>query len=205
MSSTLDGMSSQAPRRRRGESREKLLAASLAILVDEGYDAATTGRIARAAGLKQPSFYRHFESREACLREAILREGQLLADSHATRRAGLDDPASAATPESLREGFTLFFAFVRARPAFAHVLFALRDAPHAAGDAVREVLARLRDELVADLPRFGIDPPPNARMRADLLQAMTGQVLRGVAAGDYDLDAATDLLVAQAHALFEVP
>lgn len=55
---------------RLGERQRAVLDAARALLVQEGADALTMGRIARALGIKPPSLYKHFPDRTAI--EALL-------------------------------------------------------------------------------------------------------------------------------------
>lgn len=58
-------MQATRPARRNTElTRRRLIDGAVDILRREGLAAATTGRIAGAAGLKQPTFYVHFEDRD---------------------------------------------------------------------------------------------------------------------------------------------
>lgn len=58
-------MQTARPARRSTElTRQRLIDGAVDILRREGLAAATTGRIASAAGLKQPTFYVHFEDRD---------------------------------------------------------------------------------------------------------------------------------------------
>lgn len=60
-----ESMQAARPARRNTElTRQRLIDGAVDILRREGLAAATTGRIASAAGLKQPTFYVHFEDRD---------------------------------------------------------------------------------------------------------------------------------------------
>ena len=188
---------------RRNATRKNLLAGALRLLAAEGYEAATTGRVAASAGIQQSSFYRHFESRDACLAEAIQAAGSEFAARLAARRASVDPTCSPAPDPLHRAGFQLALQHLDENRDIARVLNSLRDADHAAGDATREVLAQLRDELIEDLPRLGIERvPDDAPMRVEMLFALVAQAAAGLRRGDYDRGAVSSFLTTQAHYLW---
>jgi len=197
-----EGKSATEQDGRRNETRTHLLEAALQLLVREGYERATTGRIAKAAGIQQSSFYSHFPSRDACLAEAVTLEADALIERLARRRRSLK-PVSAAAPvtrQAISAGFVLALGHLAQRRELAG-LVAMRDADHAAGEAVRHALERLRDGLVADLGRFGVAAPKDAAMRVELTMALTFQAAGGVRDGRYTLPAAVEVLTDQVIAL----
>ena len=70
--------------------RKRLIDGAIKILRTEGLAAATTGRIAEAAGIKQPSFYGHFSDRDACLQAAADKIGNRVLGLARERRASFD-------------------------------------------------------------------------------------------------------------------
>jgi AcrR family transcriptional regulator len=70
-------MQTARPARRSTElTRQRLIDGAVDILRREGMAAATTGRIAMAAGLKQPTFYVHFEDRDEVFEAAASEIGR---------------------------------------------------------------------------------------------------------------------------------
>jgi AcrR family transcriptional regulator len=70
-------MQTARPARRNTElTRQRLIDGAVDILRREGMAAATTGRIASAAGLKQPTFYVHFEDRDEVFEAAASEIGR---------------------------------------------------------------------------------------------------------------------------------
>lgn len=63
----------------REKTRTRLVDATIDVLVDEGYAALTTRRIAERAGVAQSTLMHHFETREALIAEAIPRIAAQLA------------------------------------------------------------------------------------------------------------------------------
>ena len=47
------------------DTRQRILAAALALFSEKGYDAVSVGEIAGAVGIKAPSLYNHFPSKQA--------------------------------------------------------------------------------------------------------------------------------------------
>ena len=191
--------------RRRNQTREKLLEGALALLVDEGYSAATTGRIARAGGIKQSSFYSHFDSRDACLAEAITTEGRALAARMAARRASLPDLDVASSPESIKAGVLMVLDHLKQHPNLARVLLQLADADGAMGDAVRAVLSELRDAFVHDFRRFGVTVSDDAAIRTEMLIALIAQAEMGIRRHGHDLDTVASIIVEHVRLLFPRP
>jgi len=71
MPDTLDGMAEQP-------TRERILDAAMALFGERGYRATTIGDIEAAAGLvpRRGALYRHFESKEAVFRAAVMQYSQ---------------------------------------------------------------------------------------------------------------------------------
>lgn len=74
----IDETSDKRPRRQRlsraeraAATRESIIDATIDCLVDEGYPALTTRRVAERAGVAQSTLMHHFETREALLVEAV--------------------------------------------------------------------------------------------------------------------------------------
>lgn len=189
---------------RRNDTRSRLVEHALQLLVRDGYEAATTGRIAKAAGIRQSSFYSHFPSRDACLVEAVTREADTLIARLSERRRALPrlSRGTRATRDAVRAGFVMTLAHLTQRDEL-RTLIMMRDAGHPAGQAVRDALARLRDALVADLGRFDVEPSADDGMRVELLMALTFQATSGVVEGRYPLPDVVEVLTQQATALFE--
>ena len=113
------------PRRRPRQARaqatvDAIVKATARVLVDEGYDRASTNRIAHAAGVSIGSLYQYFPSKEALV--AALVESHVAA--HA-RRAG-QSAAPGDRPPTLRQRARLLvrgmMAAYRVDPQLHHVL-----------------------------------------------------------------------------------
>ena len=96
--------STQPARNKSSEStRHKLVEGAIEILRHEGLNAATTGRIAQAAGLKQPTFYAHFADRDAVLEAAAIEICRRMAERLASHLTGFDSSDKAAALRSTYE------------------------------------------------------------------------------------------------------
>jgi AcrR family transcriptional regulator len=112
------------PRRRPRQARaqatvEAIVKATARVLVDEGYDRASTNRIAHAAGVSIGSLYQYFPSKEALV--------AALVENHVQRmRAALDGALLESPPAALAERARLLvqgmMAAYRVDPQLHHVL-----------------------------------------------------------------------------------
>ena len=55
------------------DTKDKILSAALTLFADEGFEAVTVARIAQAVGIKPPSLYKHFESKQAIFKAILER------------------------------------------------------------------------------------------------------------------------------------
>ena len=182
----------------------KLNGREIPAMIDTGATlVAINETIAKRAGIRQSSFYSHFASREACLAEAATREAELLVQRLGSRRRALRDAPMALrrSREAAVAGLEMALAHLATHDEL-RALIAMRHAEHAAGDAVRAALARLRDGLVKDLDVFGVVAPRDATMRVELMMALTSEAADGVHEGRYTLDAVVPVLMDQVGALF---
>jgi AcrR family transcriptional regulator len=153
-------MTTQAPRTRlRGSQRRQLIVESaLPEFAQRGYEAASVGRIASAAGISRTVLYDHFRSKHALFVEVLdIEQAALLS----YMGAGLGSEGS--TEDRWRAAFDAFFAFVEEHPLGWLLLFPSHpplDA-EAATDyrrmraASNRVLASL---LADDARRAGLEP-----------------------------------------------
>jgi AcrR family transcriptional regulator len=145
-------------RLRAAERRSLIVSAALCEFAEIGYEAASMGRIAAAAGVSRSVLYDHFPSKHALFVELLRHwQGELLA--HLEQALGGTGPLR----ERMRGTFDAFFAFAEEHPVAWRLLFP--DHPPLDA-AVAEEMRRCRTEsnrvlarlLVADARRAGIDP-----------------------------------------------
>jgi AcrR family transcriptional regulator len=183
--------------------RRRLVEAALR-LTSEGGRNLTTSRVAREAGVAQPTFYVHFRDLDDIL-EAVAEvqiEG-LRRDFHKARnRIDVAALARGDTTEALREAFRLPLQAILARPVQFRVY--VQERAHGKtplGRHCRQIGDELRRDLVADLrtlERFTGRGRSDLEltMLADGLIALTESLGLGCLDGRYtNVERALDLLV----------
>ncbi len=193
-----------APRRSReeakAESRRRLLDACLDLIETDGQVGLTTGKVARRAGLAQPTFYVHFadidDLLESLLAEVLVRWGNATIEA---RRLNLERPDE----ERFRETFRIPMLALAAHPRALRVVLASRHDPSSTiGRWSAEVWEQHRSDLIDDLRRSGFPTRTAAGRRrvgmiADGIMALTTELVLGHVDGRYpDLEEAIDVLVA---------
>jgi len=181
--------------------RRRLLAAALRILDEEGEAGLTTGKVAKAAGIAQSSFYVHFKDMPDLLR-ALGEEGgeRLRRDMREARRRAREAPGEL---ESHRDAFRIPLEAVSRHPELLRILLRARHDPSSPlrGFAL-ETARAYREHHAADLAALGYtaDDERDRRrleMIADAMNAATDALALGHLEGRYpDLEEAADVLVA---------
>ena len=135
--------------------RNKLIQATLKILHKQGPTALTTGRIAQAAGVAQPTFYVHFKDMDEALEEAAAVVGESIRTRLSEFRDGLEDGASPQA--ALRHAFTTGVeALVADRRSAELFLRHRRDVANPLGRRWRELTDVAREDLIKDLHARGV-------------------------------------------------
>jgi AcrR family transcriptional regulator len=153
-------MTTDAPKTRlRGSQRRELVVeAATAEFAQRGYEAASLGRVARAAGVSRTVLYDHFPSKHALFVEVLGLEQQALL-RYLSAALGSQGP----TEDRWRAAFDAFFAFVEEQPLGWRLLFP--NHPPVNPEAAQEY-RRLRAEsnhvlaslLADDARRAGLEP-----------------------------------------------
>jgi AcrR family transcriptional regulator len=159
--------------------QERLLEAICDLTVSEGFGAITINQLIARAGVAKPTFYEHFESKEACLFMWVDREIERLISEIAT---AVQDGAT--TEDRVRMGITAVVEFMASDEERARVLllecFAAGRTVQRRIDAAYEQLAQLyqalREEWRVDHPEY----PPMSRVRA---RAIVGAIKDPLAGG----------------------
>jgi AcrR family transcriptional regulator len=138
--------------------RELIVEAALGEFAAVGYEAASVGRIATAAGVARTVLYDHFSSKLALFKGLLMTEGEALL---AYLSEGLESEGT--TEERWRATFDAFFRFAEDQPLAWRFLYPSR--PPLESEAAEEyrrarsesnrVMARL---LAADARRAGLEP-----------------------------------------------
>lgn len=149
-----------------------LVDACIEIVRDEGLTAVTPQRVAKAAGISAPGFYKHFRNVDDLLGVALgdLFE-QKASQQSATRLVeitGMDD--SPPSVETVRGVLDSMLAVFVSDPRFAELYLRYLNDPTMLGGVVTRFAARVRDDTVAVVWRkaqsLGVPPADYARVAA---------------------------------------
>lgn len=171
--------------------QERLLEAICELTVHEGFGAITVNQLIARAGVAKPTFYEHFESKEACLFMWVDREIERLIEE-----IGVAVQPESTTEDRVRMGVTAVVEFMAADEDRARVLllecFAAGRTVQRRIDAAYEQLAQLyqalREEWRVDHP----EDPPMSRVRA---RAIVGAIKEPLAGAIRDGRAEDSLLI----------
>lgn len=117
--------------------RQRLITATVAVVADVGFRAATVADIVRGAKVSRAAFYQHFADKDACLRAASAHGWGLLVRS--VRTATRDLPSGTEPEDELRAGLRAYLRFLAAEPAFTRIFYV--DMPGAGPDAWPDIEA----------------------------------------------------------------
>jgi AcrR family transcriptional regulator len=101
------------------ETVDVILSATARVLVKEGFDRASTNRIAETAGVSIGSLYQYFPSKEALVAALIERHMERMS---ATLEAQMQEVAEAPLPVAVRRMVAFMFDAHAVDPALHHVL-----------------------------------------------------------------------------------
>jgi AcrR family transcriptional regulator len=158
------------------ERRALIVGAAVTEFAQRGYDAASIGRIATAAGVARTVLYDHFDSKQELFAE-LLRAQYTELISH------LSEPIASGAPlrERIHAAYDVFFRFVEEQPLAWRLLFPAQPPldPEVAAEyrRVRAEANRVLAELLApDARRTGVDPssPVGRALFAVHLEALYG-------------------------------
>lgn len=184
--------------------KRRLLEAALRITSESSGRQLTASRVAREAGVAQPTFYVHFRDLDDLLQAvAELQIDELRKEfQKARRRIELQGLARGDRTEALREAFRVPLKTILARPVQFRVFVRERlhtDSP--LGRHCRQIDDELRRDLVNDLRNIDrytgrVRSDAQLKMIADGLVALTEALGLGCLEGRYaDVEAAVDVIV----------
>jgi AcrR family transcriptional regulator len=162
--------------------RRRLIDGAIEILRRDGFAAATTGRIASAAGLKQPSFYVHFEDRDQVFEAAANEIGRRVIEILKHQLTAID---RTHPRRSIRAAYAAVTAAFLSEPELTRVFLRHRvDDGTVLGRTFRSLLDQVRGELVESIGRWGVALPRSAaEAHIELLVAATLGLLEGLLDG----------------------
>jgi AcrR family transcriptional regulator len=187
----------QSPRSgRRGTdvTRRRLIDGAVEILRREGVSAATTGRIAGVAGLKQPTFYVHFTDRDEVFEAAAAEIGQRMV-AKLERLHTKFDPGNPRT--SLRAMYAAIVASFLADSELTRIFLRHRaDDGTVLGRMFALQLQQARKAIMESLPLYGVSAPrPISEAYVEIIvSAVLGVLEALVDAGLKDREVAVDAL-----------
>jgi AcrR family transcriptional regulator len=177
--------SKMSRREAKARSRERLVGATIHILRDQGASGLTTGKIARAAGLSQPSFYVHFKDMDDAVEAAAERIGEKIRCSLSDARQALRQERSHAALYAI---FTATLEALLADPTCTEVLLKhRRDETTHIGKYSVELLRSMRDDMLEDCRSFGLTDErlPQLELFVDFMNALTLSAVEGFLDGRY--------------------
>jgi len=158
--------------------RRRLVEGAMSILRSEGVAAATTGRIAREAGIKQSSFYGHFADRDACLSEVAETIGGYVLHNVRKHRGSwrIGDVRA-----SVQRGMSVVLDSFLIEPELTRIFLRHRTDDSALGRCFSEMVDTARTELERDLLASKIcETEQEARVHAELFVSATLGVVDGL-------------------------
>lgn len=120
--------------------RLRLITATVSVVADVGFRAATVAGIVRAARVSRAAFYQHFADKDACLLAASAHGWELLVGS--VRTATRELAPGTAPEDGLRAGLRAYLHFLADEPAFARIFYV--DMPGAGPQAWPDIEAAQR-------------------------------------------------------------
>ncbi|MFF2744534.1 TetR/AcrR family transcriptional regulator [Kitasatospora sp. NPDC058048] len=165
-------------------SRERIVAAALRLIDDEGLDALSTRRLATELSVSGPSLYNHFATKDDLLDavvDSVIGEvdlsmfGAAAGDAGAAGTAGGAGGTGIAWPQALRDWARSYRAALAAHPNIVPVL--------AQGPGRRPNALRLADAVFGHLVESGWPRGQATRIGALMRYFVTGSALASFAAG----------------------
>jgi len=162
--------------------RRRLIDGAIDILRHEGVAAATTGRIASAAGLKQPSFYVHFADRDEILNAAAIEIGQRMIETLQRELSRVD---AADARRSIRAANAAIVDTFLGEPELTRIFLRHRtDDGSVLGRAFRRLLDQARAQIVESIARHSVVAPrQTVEVSVELLVAAVLGMLEGLLDG----------------------
>lgn len=157
--------------RRRGQTRQELLAAAKKVLAEKGYHNTKVADIAAAADIGVGTFYLYYPTKDALFLELVDVTARLLKEHLEHARAQAEDHI-----DKLREAHRAFFAFAEANREVFKIIFGHGNSFH---ELLRRVYAMFVAEAVENVTagiQHGVFRPLHPETVANALVGMFAQV-----------------------------
>lgn len=186
--------------------RHRLLQAGLALLAEEGPEHLTTGKVAKRAGIAQPTFYVHFKDMDALLQAVT--EDQVTRLRSTLRQLRLQiNTGGGVAGDIIRETYRApLQLLVKQHSNVLRLLISELHRPHSAlGQAAQKLVDEVIKDLVEDLTTLGVGAaitPPQLNLICEGLIMLTIHYGLGLIEGRHqDLELVVDVLTQQTIAM----
>lgn len=188
------------------QTRQRLLDAGMALLAEEGAEALTTGKIAKRAGMAQPTFYVHFKDMDALLQ--ALAEDQVGGLRAKLRILRMQINRADSVPlDIVRETYRApLNLLVAQRGDLLRLLMAEMHRPNTTlGRAARQLVDEVINDLYEDAMTLGAAiamPPERLRLVCEGMIMLTIHYGLGLVEGrHHDLEMIVEVLTQQTIAM----
>lgn len=147
--------------------RERLFAALVATVAENGYEATTVADLVKLSGVSRSAFYRHFEDKQACFLAAV----EALVEPTLKRIA--DEAGAAAEPERAQRAFELLVELIVRQPAAAKMCIV---EVYAAGPEGAVMVDRMMDAATALAQRLLEQVPERRGLPPELVRSIVGGI-----------------------------
>lgn len=145
-------MSTAPVRRRRPQhTDEALLSAACEVFAREGFAAATVSQIAARASTTKPTLYARFGAKADLYEAAVAHEADVV---QAHLFAAYDHARESSVPHFIREAVNAWFAYAKARPDGAALLFGDHAGVHSPVPA--QITENISRRIAETVDRFGV-------------------------------------------------
>lgn len=188
------------------QTRQRLLDAGLALLAEEGAEALTTGKVAKRAGMAQPTFYVHFKDMDALLQALAVDQVGGLRSKLRQLRQQINRPDSVPM-ELVRETYRAPLSLlVKQRGDLLRLLMAEMHRPNTTlGRAARQLVDDVINDLYEDATTLGLGgamPPERLKLLCEGMIMLTIHYGLGLIEGRHqDMEMVVDVLTQQTIAM----
>lgn len=150
--------------------RERLFAATVATVAENGYDAATVGDLVELSGVSRSAFYRHFSDKQACFLAAI---EALVEPALRTVTVGLENDQGPLDLNIAKQAFEALIEQIVAQPAASKMCFV---EVYAAGPEGVALVDRTLDSFEVLVERLLNSIPDHEGMPPEIVRALIGGI-----------------------------